>query len=98
MVGIETAFSICYTELVKKNGIILNKLSELMSRNPANILGINKGNISIGKDGDLVLVDLNKEVVIDKENLLQKVRILHFDGRKYLWRSNNDNKGWKSNI
>ena len=70
-------FRICYTELVKKNGISLNKLSELMSKNPANILGMNKGNITIGKDGDLVLVDLNKEIVIDKENLLQRVKILH---------------------
>ena len=56
MVGLETAFSICYTELVRKNGISLNKLSELMSRNPAKILGMNKGSITIGKDGDLVLV------------------------------------------
>lgn len=83
MVGIETAFSICYTELVKKNGISLNKLSELMSRNPANILGMNKGSITIGKDGDLVLVDLNKEVVIDKEKFASKGKNTPFHGRKY---------------
>ena len=83
MVGIETAFSICYTELVKKNGISVNKLSELMSRNPANILGMNKGSITIGKDGDLVLVDLNKEVVIDKEKFASKGMITPFHGRKY---------------
>ena len=35
MVGLETAFSICYTKLVKENNISLNKLSELMSYNPA---------------------------------------------------------------
>ena len=83
MVGIETAFSICYTELVKKNGISINKLSELMSRNPANILGMNKGSITIGKDGDLVLVDLNKEVVIDKEKFASKGKNTPFHGRKY---------------
>ena len=83
MVGIETAFSICYTELVKKNGISVNKLSELMSRNPANILGMNKGSITIGKDGDLVLVDLNKEVVIDKEKFASKGKNTPFHGRKY---------------
>ena len=83
MVGIETAFSICYTELVKKNGISVNKLSELMSRNPANILGMNKGSITIGKDGDLVLVDLNKEVVINKDKFASKGKNTPFDGKKY---------------
>lgn len=76
MVGLETSFSICYTELVKNNNISINKLSELMSKNPANILRMNKGTISVGKDGDLVLVDLNKEVTIDKEHLYLKVKIL----------------------
>ena len=83
MVGIETAFSICYTELVKKNGISINKLSELMSRNPAKILGMNKGSITLGKDGDLVLVDLNKEIVIDKEKFASKGKNTPFHGRKY---------------
>lgn len=83
MVGLETAFSICYTELVKNNGIDIKKLSELMSKNPANILGMNKGTITIGKDGDLVLVDLNKEIVVDKESFLSKGKNTPFDGRKY---------------
>lgn len=83
MVGLETAFSICYTELVKKNGISINKLSELMSRNPAKILGMNKGSITIGKDGDLVLVDLNKEIIIDKDKFASKGKNTPFHGRKY---------------
>ena len=83
MVGLETAFSICYTDLVKKYGITINKLSELMSRNPANILGMNKGSITIGKDGDLVLVDLNKEVIIDKDKFVSKGKNTPFHGRKY---------------
>lgn len=83
MVGLETAFSICYTELVKKYGITINKLSELMSRNPANILGMNKGSITIGKDGDLVLVDLDKEVIIDKDKFVSKGKNTPFHGRKY---------------
>lgn len=83
MVGLETAFSICYTELVKKNGISINKLSEIMSRNPANILGMNKGSITIGKEGDLVLVDLKKEIVVDKEKFASKGKNTPFNGRKY---------------
>ena len=83
MVGLETAFSICYTELVRKNNISINKLSEIMSRNPANILGMNKGSLTIGKDGDLVLVDLNKEIVVDRESFVSKGKNTPFHGRKY---------------
>ena len=83
MVGLETSFSTCYTELVKNNNISINKLSELMSKNPANILRMNKGTISVGKDGDLVLVDLNKEVTIDKETFVSKGKNTPFQGRKY---------------
>jgi len=83
MVGLETAFSICYTTLVKKNGISLNKLSSLMSKNPAEILRMNKGLISVGKDGDMVLVDLDKKVVVDSNNFVSKGKNTPFEGREY---------------
>ena len=83
MVGLETAFSICYTTLVKDNNISLNKLSGLMSKKPAEILGMNKGLISIGKDGDMVLVDLNKKVVIDRERFVSRGKNTPFHGREY---------------
>lgn len=83
MVGLETSFSICYTTLVKENGISLNKLSELMSKKPAEILSMNKGLISIGYDGDMVLVDLNKEITVNKESFVSKGKNTPFHGRNY---------------
>jgi dihydroorotase len=83
MVGLETAFSICYTTLVKENNISLNKLSELMSKNPAEILGMNKGLISIGKDGDMVLVDLDKKIVVDREQFVSRSKNTPFHGKEY---------------
>lgn len=83
MVGLETAFSICYTTLVKNNGISLNKLSSLMSKNPAEILRMNKGLISVGKDGDMVLVDLDKKVVVDSNDFVSKGKNTPFEGREY---------------
>lgn len=83
MVGLETAFSICYTTLVKENDISLNKLSELMSRNSANILGMNKGLISVGKDGDMVLVNLDKKITVDRENFASRGKNTPFQGREY---------------
>lgn len=70
--GIETAFAVCYTKLVKEGHITLNKLSEIMSRNPSNILGVKKGQIKIGYDGDLVIVNLDKEYKVSSETFLSK--------------------------
>ena len=83
MVGLESAFSICYTTLVRENNISLNKLSSLMSKRPAEILNMNKGLISIGKDGDLVLVNLDKKITIDSNDFVSKGKNTPFNGREY---------------
>jgi dihydroorotase len=80
--GIETSFSVCYTKLVKEGHINLNKLSEIMSKNPGRIMGLNKGKIQIGYDGDLVLVDINKSVMVDADKFQSKGKNTPFDGMK----------------
>ncbi|OOM74320.1 dihydroorotase [Clostridium puniceum] len=83
MVGIETAFSICYTKLVKENNISLNKLSELMSYNPAKLLDMNKGKISVGIDGDFVLIDIDKKVKINPKEFASKGKNTPFEGMEF---------------
>jgi dihydroorotase, multifunctional complex type len=83
MVGIETAFSICYTKLVKENGISLNKLSQLMSYNPAKLLDMNKGKISVGTDGDFAIVDIDKNIKINPEEFASKGRNTPFGGMEF---------------
>ncbi|MDV4151711.1 dihydroorotase [Clostridium sp. AL.422] len=83
MVGLETAFPICYTRLVKSGEISLNKLSQLMSKNGANILGMNKGIISPGVDGDLVLVDLDKKIKVNSEEFHSKAKNTPFEGMEF---------------
>lgn len=78
--GIETAFSVCFTKLVCEGHINLNKLSELMSKNPARLMGVNKGEIKIGYEGDLVLADLNKSYVVDSEGFKSKGKNTPFNG------------------
>lgn len=80
MTGIELAFSICYTKLVKERGISLSKLSSLMSGRAAELLGLNKGKIQPGYDGDVVLLDLNKSFVVERENLKSKSKNTPFQG------------------
>lgn len=80
--GIETAFSVCYTKLVREDHITLNKLSELMSKNPGRIMGLNKGEITPGYDGDLILVDVDKKYVVDTRNFKSKGRNTPFEGNE----------------
>lgn len=81
--GIETSFVICYTSLVKSGKIDLKKLSQIMSANPARIFGVKKGKIEKGYDGDLVLVDLDKEILVDGENFISKGKNTPFNGMKF---------------
>jgi len=79
--GLETAFPIAYTELVLKNKISLNRLIEMMTSKPAQILNIDKGSLGIGKDADITLLDLNIEETIDKNKFLSKGKNTPFHGR-----------------
>lgn len=78
--GIETSFSICYTELVKNNNLSLSKLSQIMSKNPSEILKLNKGRIQPGYDADLVILDLEKKYKVDSNHFLSKGKNTCFDG------------------
>ncbi len=81
--GIETAFAISYTSLVKSGKIDLSKLSKIMSGNPARIMKVNKGRIEKGYEGDLVLIDLEKEVTIRGEDFVSKGKDTPFEGMKF---------------
>jgi dihydroorotase len=66
--GIQIAFPVCNTSLVRTGLINLPKLSALMSANPAAVLGVNRGLLRSGMDADLVLVDPDAENPVDPES------------------------------
>ncbi len=82
--GIETSFPVCFTKLVREGHITLNKLSELMSKNPAKIMGLNKGEIKIGFEADLVLLDTKTKYNIDTKEFLSKGSNSPFQGKAVL--------------
>jgi dihydroorotase len=56
--GLETAFSVCLTELVCEGGLSLSRLSSLMSAAPARILGLDdRGRIAPGFRADFFIAD-----------------------------------------
>ena len=58
VIGLETALGLALTELFHKGIVSRLRLAELMSSNPARILGLNnKGGLSPGMDADITLID-----------------------------------------
>ena len=74
VVGLETAFPVLYTELVKKGVISLEKLIELMSINPRKRFGL-------PETDDYCVYDLNFEYKIDPNAFLSKGRSTPFEGK-----------------
>ena len=75
IVGIETAFAVCYTGLVKTGIITLEKLIDLLAINPRK-----RFNIPLGKD--FSVWDLNEEFTVNPEEFLSKGRATPFEGQK----------------
>lgn len=79
IVGLETAFPILYTNLVKNGFISLEKLIQLMAINPKKRFGI-KGGLEIGDRADLTVFDLDEQFVIDSKEFLSKGKCTPFEG------------------
>ena len=80
IIGLETAFPLCYTELVKKGVIGLPKLLEKLIAGPADVMGIKNFDLSEGNAADIVVIDPDAQYVIDKESFKSKARNTPFDG------------------
>ncbi|MEE1010880.1 MAG: dihydroorotase [Acutalibacteraceae bacterium] len=76
IVGIETAFALLYTHLVKKNIITLDKLIELMSINPSKRFGFD----SSVENGNFTVFDLESKYEINPDDFLSKGRATPFEG------------------
>ncbi len=80
VIGLETAVSLILSRLVHTGIVSLNHFVELMSSNPANVLGLaNKGRIAEGSDADMTLIDLSKEVIVDRNRFESKARNTPFN-------------------
>ena len=82
MVGLETSFAVCNKVLVKEYGLPLTKLSALFSYNPAKIMGLNKGEVKVGFDADLVIVDTERLWTVDINNFASKSNNTMFEGEE----------------
>ncbi len=75
VVGIETAFSVMYTYLVKRGIISLEKLIELMSVNPRKRFGIED-------KGDICIFDLESDYTVNPNEFLSLGKATPFEGER----------------
>ncbi len=80
IVGSETSFALSNSVLVEEGYLTPSALIEKMSYNPAKILGIDKGDISVGKVADITITNPEKVFKIDKEKFYSKGKNTPFDG------------------
>ena len=79
--GIETLLSLSL-ELYHNGSVKLETIIQTLTSNPAKILKINKGNLTIGNDADFCIVDINKPWIVKKEELISKSKNTSIENKK----------------
>lgn len=82
IVGLETAFPVVYSRLVKTGVISFDRMIELMCVNPGDIFGIPGGRIAEGESADVAVLDLEREYDIDSSDFFSKGKSTLFDGQR----------------
>ncbi|MCX6573027.1 MAG: dihydroorotase [Candidatus Aminicenantes bacterium] len=81
IVGLETAVSLVLDRFVAAGIISLGRFVDLLSANPARLLGLaRKGRIAVGADADLTVLDPDLPVTVDKDRFESKGRNTPFHG------------------
>lgn len=78
VVGLETAFAVLNTKLVKSGVITLEKLVEIMSVRSREIFGIEGGEIKEGAVADLALLDVDRKWTVNPNDFVSMGRATPF--------------------
>ena len=62
----------CIRDRYHNGSVALETIIKALTSKPAEILKINKGNLSTGNDADFCIVDINKPWVVRKDKLISK--------------------------
>ena len=81
IVGLETAFPVLYTDLVRQGIISLEKLVEAMSVSPAERFGLESG-IRNGAVADFCVYNLEEKYVINPDDFLSMGKATPFKGKE----------------
>jgi len=82
VIGLETTLGIVLTHLVHTGVLSLRSAIEKMTVNPARILKVKAGELSVGMPADITIIDPNRAWVVDVKEFESKGRNCPFDGWK----------------
>lgn len=80
-IGLESGLAVSIMELIDKKILSWTDLMVNMAVNPAKILGIDKGTLSVGADADIIILDAGKEFILEKKRIVSKSKNSPFIGR-----------------
>ena len=81
LIGLETAFGLVMKELVIPGILTLPQAVDKLSAAPARIIGLTgKGVIAEGRDADIVIMDLEKEWLVRRDDFVSKSKNSPFIG------------------
>ena len=72
IIGLETALSLAFMELVDKKVLSWNELILKMSVNPSKILGVDRGSLKEDGPANIVIIDPNEKYIYKKETIASK--------------------------
>jgi dihydroorotase len=81
IIGLETALPLTL-KLVQEGHLPLMKAIEKLTLQPARILGLAKGQLRVGAEADLALIDLDREHIVEVNQFKSKSRNSPFQGWK----------------
>ncbi len=80
IIGFETALSLSFTALVKSGHLTMPQLVQKMSKGPAEILKIDKGELVPGKMADVVIFNPNESYMVDVTKMESKSKNTPYHG------------------
>ncbi|MEI6831242.1 MAG: dihydroorotase [Candidatus Omnitrophota bacterium] len=81
-IGLESGLAVSIMELIDKKILSWLELFDKLAVNPARILGISKGGLSVGAVADIIIVDADKEFILEKKSIVSKSKNSPFIGKK----------------
>jgi dihydroorotase len=83
IIGLETAVPLVFDRLVHTGRISLARMIELLSTNPARLIGVPGGTLSEGGAADITILSPDMRVRIDQASLRSKSRNTPFNGWEF---------------
>lgn len=81
--GAQNSVDLMFDLAVKHRGMPVHEFAKRIAANPAKRFQLpNKGALAVTKDADIILIDPNREYVVERENLYYKNKHSAYEGRK----------------